>query len=322
MQSLLKLALEEAAHGKKFDEKEYVLYARLAEPVDVPPGYNAVVEHQEQWELKIPKSEQNGGQGGIRIRKTVELRGKKAGKPDYVMTTKVRHPDGANDECPIAATEANFDLFRVLSDRGMIKDRYSYPIADKDVPTGMGKGLVWECDFFLKPDGSYHPWVKIDLEVKQFVSPLRSSEIEFPPFPFEALQWIVTQTGARNEEEETLVRSLYDTMFLTRNLYSAVAPTGVVASGARPAGVTDPYPLATAQTQAMGARSVYMPEGLGYLTHAEAHAKAQLGAPASVPMEVAGQHYQVPNPAGKGTTAASTGSQFTHAGIVSTTITK
>jgi hypothetical protein len=219
MTSLLKLALEEAATGQAVEEIEYVFYARLPEPVKPPMGFG-FAEHQEQWEFKISKTDLNGGQGGIRIRKTqqIHIRGKVP--PEYVITTKVRKPDGSNTEVAVPTTEDNFEQFRILSDRGMIKNRYEYTIPDEAVPVGLGKGLKWEVDMFLKPDGTFFPWVKIDLEVKKFASPTQGAERELPPFPFQAEEWILDQTGERSAEEETKLRAIYDEMFLAKNRYA------------------------------------------------------------------------------------------------------
>jgi hypothetical protein len=215
MTSLLKMALEEVANGEAFEEIEYVFYARLPEPVKAPTGWG-FSEHQEQWEFKIAKTDQNGGQGGIRIRKTQRINVRGHIPPEYVMTTKVRRPDGSNEEVPIPTTEANFEQFRMLSDRGMIKDRYEYAISDDVVPPGLGTGLKWEVDFFLKPDGTYFPWVKLDLEVRK-----RTKDVaDLPPFPFQALEWILKQTGERSAEEEAKLRGIYEECFLAKNRYA------------------------------------------------------------------------------------------------------
>jgi hypothetical protein len=195
----------------------------------------------------------------------------------------------------------------------MIKDRYEYPIDDDTVPAGLGKGLKWEVDFFLKPDGTYFPWVKIDLEVKKRISPLRSGQLDLPPFPFEAEEWILGQTGERSDEDEGKVRMLYDTMFLAKNRYAQIAPNadgndedGTVMT---PAGAARSAAEATAI--AMGARPLHMPEGLGYINSAELHARADASAQPTVPVESAGHFYQAPNPAKQGSVVASFGAHFT-----------
>jgi hypothetical protein len=86
----------------------------------------------------------------------------------------------------------------------MIKDRYFFPVDGSD--------LVWEVDMFLKPEGGYFDWCKIDLEVTNREDPI-------PPLPIEFANIITNQTGERTEEEEARVRSLYDVEFLAKNIH-------------------------------------------------------------------------------------------------------
>ncbi|MBB5409241.1 hypothetical protein HDG34_003182 [Paraburkholderia sp. HC6.4b] len=241
MSSLLKLALEEDASGANFHEIEYVFYARLPEvqpeatgslPTVAPPSGFTSAERHEQWEIKVPQSDANGGRGTIRIRRTTwpDERGKAA---QYVLTTKVKLKDGTNSEVPIGTTGDNFRQFRVLAESGMLKDRYTYPVAEGALPESMGHGLKWEVDFFHRspPEASgapgaiprrpaWHPWVKIDLEVRQRISPLATTEIDSWPFPFEAEEWIVNQRGGQTPEEEARIDEIYERCFLIRNPYA------------------------------------------------------------------------------------------------------
>jgi hypothetical protein len=241
MPSLLKLALEEDASGANFHEIEYVFYARLPEiqpekaaslPTVVPPPGFASTERHEQWEIKVPQSDANGGRGTIRIRRTTwPDEPRKAAQ--YVLTTKVKLKDGTNSEVPIGTTEDNFRQFRVLAESGMLKDRYTYPVAEGTLPESMGHGLRWEVDFFHRaaPEASgassvdpghsaWHPWVKIDLEVRRRLSPLTVTEVDSWPFPFEAEEWIVNQEGTQTPEEKARIDAIYKACFLTRNSYS------------------------------------------------------------------------------------------------------
>lgn len=194
------LAMEEVADGKAFKEIEYTFYARVPDMDELFKASHK--EHQEQWELKFAKTDKNASKGSIRIRKTVE-EGK---EPVYVITTKVPVPGAENDkiEVPVPTTVAQFESFRYMSEFGMIKDRYFFPVDGSD--------LVWEVDMFLKPEGGYYDWCKIDLEVK-------SREEPIPPFPIEFANIITNQNGERTEEEEARVRSLYDVEFLAKNVH-------------------------------------------------------------------------------------------------------
>jgi hypothetical protein len=195
-------ALEERSDGAAQKEREYVFYARLKPDFVFPQTGN--VERQEQWTIKIEKTDANGAKGDIRVRKTDFFDHGDLGKSEYVLTTKIRLEEGV-DEIPIPSTADQFEHFKKLAESGMIKDRYTYTIDASE--------LVWEVDAYLKPGGGYHPWVKIDLEVPADAP----ADFPIPEFPFEAEEWIKAQNGERNAAEEAQVRQLYETMFLTKN---------------------------------------------------------------------------------------------------------
>jgi hypothetical protein len=197
---LLGFALEERSDGVVKDEIEFVFYARLAEPVKLPDTSDR--ERQEQWTIKIAHTDKNGGRGDIRVRKTDFFDSGDAGRTEYVLTTKTRHEGGKDHEIPIPSTADQFEHFKMLSENGMYKDRYTYAIDGTD--------LKWEVDVYLKPDGGYYPWVKIDLEVP-------SKDTPIPEFPLEAEEWIKGQNGERSAAEEAKLRNLYETIFLLPN---------------------------------------------------------------------------------------------------------
>lgn len=188
---------EEVADGKSVNECEYVFYARIVNLDDLLKA--DAKEHQEQWEIKVPKTDGNASKGRFRIRKTV----KDGSDPEYVFTTKIPVP-GTNDsiETPVPTTQAQFESFRLMCSDGMLKDRYSFKVEGSD--------LVWEVDVFLKPEGGYYEWCKIDLEVEEMGE-------QVPPFPIELANIITNQNGQRTPEEETRVRALYETDFRLRN---------------------------------------------------------------------------------------------------------
>lgn len=194
------VSVEERADGIAKKEIELVFYARLAEPVKLPDTSDR--ERQEQWTIKIGHTDKNGGRGDLRVRKTDFFDSGDSGRTEYVLTTKVRNEGGLDDEIPIPSTEHQFEHFKLLAESGMYKDRYTYTID--------GSELKWEVDVYLKPDGGYYPWVKIDLEVP-------SKDAPVPEFPFEAEEWIKGQNGERTAEEEAKLRNLYETIFLLPN---------------------------------------------------------------------------------------------------------
>lgn len=200
----LNVALEDDHSGKPVKEIELVFYAKVLDKLELQNATRS--EHQEQWELKIPKEENNAGNGQIRIRKTE----KKGEQPEFVLTTKVQVNDlGDRIESGVPTTITMFKQFKALCSVGMRKDRYFFPDAET--------GLVWEVDMFLVPgtkpgEFRYHDWCKIDLELQDHDTPI-------PPFPIKLGEVITAQHGKRTSEEETIVRNLYGNVFKTPNEY-------------------------------------------------------------------------------------------------------
>lgn len=200
-QARLCLALEAEANGKPFKEIEHTIYARLSNFAQFKEAVS--MEHHEQWEIRVPKTEGNAGTGTIRIRKT-QVPGADA---VYVLTTKVKLND-QNDktELEIPTNSDNFTLFKFLSDKGMVKERYRFPIE--------GTELVWEIDLYPKGEGQYHEWCKIDLEVSNRDDPI-------PALPIATEEVIMPVGYGRQDLEETekKIREIYEKCFLAKNVF-------------------------------------------------------------------------------------------------------
>lgn len=207
------IALEEQATGKANFEKEYVFYAKLTDPSILEKASH--VEQQQQWSIKIDKTDKNYCSGQIRIRRTDDN-----GKVSYVQTVKtpikpLQGDTGQSDtsvadasqnmlEVAIDASEDAFKQFKLIADQGMIKTRYTFPIE--------GTELKFEVDVFHLANGEKSQWVKIDLEVDR---PLES----IPPLPEGFSEAILNQKYDQTDEEKQLIRSLYENVFLTKNEY-------------------------------------------------------------------------------------------------------
>ena len=207
MSKLLRMALEEASDGKANTEIEHVFYARVPDRAVLEQA--AGWEHQEQWEIRIPKTDSNAGNGRVRIRMT---QGPEKAK-EYVLTTKTFKDNGDRIEVPIPTTEDHFEQFKLLSECGMRKDRYFFPVEGTD--------LVWEVDMFYQPGSvigskEYYEWCKIDLEVADRSAPI-------PPLPFALEDVIAAPYGKRTPEEEAIVSKLHGEVFATRNVHLQVA---------------------------------------------------------------------------------------------------
>lgn len=200
MRDILKLALEDDTSGKAGNEIEHVIYARLENMSLLKTASG--VERQEQWNICVDKNELNAGSGGVRVRKTVV--GDE--EPVYVLTTKVRKGDNSKIETSVPTSVDMFESFKFLADDGLIKDRHHFPV--------QGTTLVWEVDMFLKPDGTYYEWCKIDLEVNSLDDPI-------PELPIEFAEVIMPKGYGRQDEEKSkaLIEKLYDQFFRSPNEY-------------------------------------------------------------------------------------------------------
>lgn len=192
----LQAALEELDDGKTRIEKEHVFYGRITD-FDVLKNATKVIP-QEQWDVKVPKTSYNLASGQIRVRKFQEG---KDGTPEYVFVIKSKLDAGGRLENTLPASAEAFEIFRNLSDQGMIKHRYEFPN-----PNG---GKPWEVDVFLKPDGSYYNYCKIDLEVDDMNAPL-------PALPI-PLDEVIKEEGPKlPAEQRAIVTKWFDQYFLTR----------------------------------------------------------------------------------------------------------
>lgn len=192
--------LEEQADGTSAHEKEHTLYAKLPDQSGLKGASS--MEHQEQWELRIPKTDQIPGEGAMRVRKTWA----DGTEGEYTRATKIRVSDDDKIEMVLASNHNEFLAFRFIAPQGMIKDRYHFPVTGTD--------LVWQVDMFPKEGGGYHPWCKIDLEVDDLDAAL-------PELPLDFEDVILPKRFKKIEdaEWEAQVTKLYDDYFLTKNVY-------------------------------------------------------------------------------------------------------
>lgn len=200
---------EDVQDGKLFRERERVIYARLKDMTVLNKAAKA--DSQEQWMIKIAKTNNNASKGQIRVRKVIPLEKTENGfntnivndnknNIQYVLTAKAERSADDRLEVPTPVTKDMFDLFKLLADNGMIKDRYHFPIEGTD--------LVFEVDAYTKAEGGYHEWVKIDLELKDVM-------VDTPPLPFEVEEQILNTT--EDKEEKKKISELYETVFFTKN---------------------------------------------------------------------------------------------------------
>lgn len=200
--SMMKAALEDVSDGKAHREIEHTFFGKI-ENMSILDGASGM-EHQEQWEIKLEKTEKTAAAGKWRVRKTV----KDGVDPEFVLTCKTAGKEGSI-EVGVPVSVPMFDQFRMMAEQGMVKDRYFFPVEGSD--------LVWEVDMFLvqgsQPgEKKYHDWCKIDLEVP-------SLDIALPPIPAGITELITNPYGKRSEAEEAKVISLFHNEFLSPNPY-------------------------------------------------------------------------------------------------------
>lgn len=154
-------------------------------------------ESQEQWSLLFRK---DGVENIIRVRKTI-----KGEETTFILASKTKFYDlDGKWEVETEVERQHFDKVKEMAEDGMIKDRYFFPVD--------GTSYVWEVDVFFDHTGKPYPWVKVDLEVDA-----RMLKENLPKFPLVHLKAITNQAGERTENEEQLVRKLFDECFSIKN---------------------------------------------------------------------------------------------------------
>ena len=186
-------------------ETEFTIYAQLTDFTQLEKAVS--VEEQEQWMIRLEKTDKNAASGSIRVRRVQS----KGSEPTYLICTKTKmkeEAEGASSsfECEVPTTEENFVQFRFLADQGMLKHRYRFPI--------LGSDKSWEIDVFPDGEGGYHEWVKIDYETDDPKAQLPELPIQFAD--------IIMPKGFPNDggdQREDRVWMIYDRCFLTKNIY-------------------------------------------------------------------------------------------------------
>lgn len=211
MLDIEKYGLEGVTDGKAHKEIELVYHAILDDVTVLDSA--ARKEIQEQWEIKIDKTEpsivpRNLAGGRMRVRKINN--GEK-----YIFCSKTKDGDH-QAEVELESTEDQFNQFVAMATGGMLKTRYYFPIdgTEGSFPEGEFDGkIVWEIDVFQShPNDEPKEWVKIDLELPENWNQRRPFF-----FPFKTKEMIKSQYGERTEEEEAIVSRLYEKDFVIKH---------------------------------------------------------------------------------------------------------
>lgn len=179
-------------------EKEHVLFARVLDFKQFAKATRC--EKIEQWQVHVPRNEENAAEGGIRIRKSTDIKGQEK----YTMTVKIRKDD-TKFETEVESNESMFAQMKFLANGGMIKDRYTFETQEGN----------WEVDLVPDGKGGYFNWVRIELETDDLSKPL-------PVLPIQAEEVILPEGLEKNlseEERKQKVDQLYDSIFVVKNAY-------------------------------------------------------------------------------------------------------
>ena len=162
------IALEELKTTNSNMETEVVVYAQITDFEGLKQANSK--EEQEQYNIKSQNTT-TGAKGSVRVRKTTV-----GDTVNYTLANKVKIESELNQkniEEETSITENHFEAFKAICDEGMKKHRYKFNIESfviTDTETNKkfnGPGGVFEVDVFLKEDGTYQEWCKIDIEVDE-----------------------------------------------------------------------------------------------------------------------------------------------------------
>lgn len=190
----------EDVSGRTSAEIERVVYARVKnfDFLDRAEG----ASRQEQWSVKVAKTDENAGSGSIRVRKVTNLR-EPGAAVQFILTSKLDvGVVGSAAETSEQSTVDQFNVFKYMANKGMLKDRYIFPIPGTD--------LKWEVDCFPKPGEMYHDWVKIDLEDWPRGKAL-------PQLPMEFIEMMEGTKGEVAPENQEKISKMYQEIFLLPN---------------------------------------------------------------------------------------------------------
>lgn len=187
-----------SANGRTHNEIESVYYLKLNDASLQALNKADSSEYHEQWQVKAPH-------GSIRVRALSATPIEKSESDiAYILTIK---KDGKENEMPIR--KESFELFKATSDRGMFKRRFTFDIDVSQMDAfqrAYWRGLKWEVDVFILPDGNVAPWCKVDLEVNNTIQK-HSAQRPRLPIPYSALL-------TERPQDKDAVGELYDKYFL------------------------------------------------------------------------------------------------------------
>jgi hypothetical protein len=203
------LALESMVDGQARKEIELVFYTQFTPEQFVELQAKAIsTEIQEQFSHRAEN-------GTIRMRACTDRYSRvseDAIEDEYILTTKVWSSDDSfgKSEVEVESSRAMFMHFKTLFTEGMYKQRFrvSGPtVSHPDQPDEKTQ-LVYEVDVFFTDSDAICPWVKIDLELPEYLESSRNDYKVLPEW-LQGSDLITAQHGEKTPEIETQIKSLY-----------------------------------------------------------------------------------------------------------------
>jgi hypothetical protein len=218
------IALEELKTTNSNMETEVVVYAQITDFEGLKQANSK--EEQEQYNIKSQNTT-TGAKGSVRVRKTTI-----GDTVNYTLTNKVKIESQLNQkniEEETSITENHFEAFKAICDEGMKKHRYKFNIESfviTDTETNKkfnGPGGVFEVDVFLKEDGTYQEWCKIDIEVDEIFHYLKkeyedvnfSISLSVTSLPIKPINFYTNESAT--EEQKEHMSNLYKNVFVVKN---------------------------------------------------------------------------------------------------------
>lgn len=178
------VSIESIEQGITNKEIEFTMYVEL-EDLNELKKLAIKTEVHEQWSIPLDKEKLNA-EGKVRLRLIDNIR------PTMCVKVTKEQEVGVDETEQIISMDF-FKSLKELAVEGYIKTRYSIP---SNIP-----GLIWEVDVFYGNGGAQHPWVKVDLEVKNLNDPI-------PMFPLKHSR-VIYQDAEMSYTDTQKVNSLW-----------------------------------------------------------------------------------------------------------------
>lgn len=202
----------------KVTEKEIVIYAKIGNMA----GLEEATRNEKQYQVERMLDT------GVtsRVRKTT-----KEDQETYEFTIKHKNVDDnmqSSNEYTITADESFLKGYEKIADRYMDKVRYIYSSSNVILNTNINgedisiniPNIDYEVDTYIKPDGIYSEWCKIDVEIDKILSYV---DVRYPDItdlnfvikishlPFKPTNAILVSTAT--EEQKQFISDLWTNEF-------------------------------------------------------------------------------------------------------------